>query len=190
MDHRRGRRRPRLVNTINHLREVAEKHGDMANLVQTISDEVESMDQDDNEIGTRLDEILRNLNTMQRDNANNWDRMRNDITAAVRQDVQGIVHEEMADMRKEMAAERYNDICRINNRSVHSSDQQIDKFHHVVTNEEIPGFPDILADVTRLTEVQLDAILMAIGLNAAGEVNSKRERLLWHTGLKRTHIPS
>lgn len=58
-------------------------------------------------------------------------------------------------------------------------------FHHAITNEEIPDFPENIAAINRLSFVQLNSILADLGVTPAANRIEKTKQLRHKIGLPR-----
>ncbi|KAL8370252.1 hypothetical protein RB595_000574 [Gaeumannomyces hyphopodioides] len=63
-----------------------------------------------------------------------------------------------------------------------SSNQALHPLRNPITNEEIPGFPERLDDIDRMTGQVIAPILVALGLPIGGSTADKRKRLKVATG--------
>jgi hypothetical protein len=74
-------------------------------------------------------------------------------------------------------------MARLNNTVIRNADYPLHPLRSTTTNSEVPGFPATVAELTTMTNAEIDPVLAAFDLPTGGGVVAKRQRLKFYIGL-------
>ncbi|EON63016.1 hypothetical protein W97_02242 [Coniosporium apollinis CBS 100218] len=77
-----------------------------------------------------------------------------------------------------------NNIARVTNSQLTSADEKLQPLYSLKTNRPLDNFPPTAKNISRLSDIQLDAMLSGLEADRTGSKEQKVERLRMHLGLK------